>query len=88
MLNRIRKIVQENPVKVRGVVTAALFLVGMAFPALAGIEANEAVVGVVVAGLSYLLSVDASRRVQLRPAERGPAGDAGEPDGGLEDVSQ
>lgn len=60
---RVRAFLVANPVRVRSAVVAALTLVGVAVPSLAGIETNEVVVGLVLAGVTVVLGQGASTRV-------------------------
>jgi len=56
----MRHIVEQlrNPVRARAVVLAVLTLLGVAVPGLAGIEANDALVGGIMALIALVLGWD------------------------------
>ncbi|MBN3584929.1 hypothetical protein JYB64_21255 [Algoriphagus aestuarii] len=58
----MRHIVEQlrNPVRARAVVLALLTLLGVAVPGLAGIEANDALVGGIMALMAIVLGWDNS----------------------------
>ncbi|MCX4687304.1 hypothetical protein OG401_23880 [Kitasatospora purpeofusca] len=60
---KILDTVKNNPVMVRSVVVAGLSLVGAFVPELAGVEANETVIGVVLAVVAIVLGRGAHNRV-------------------------
>lgn len=55
--------IRSNPVMVRSVIVAALSALGAFVPELAGIEANDTVIGVIVAAVALVLGRDAHNRV-------------------------
>jgi hypothetical protein len=55
--------VKGNPVMVRSIVVAALSLVASFVPQLAGVEANETVIGVLVAAAALVLGKSAHNKV-------------------------
>lgn len=58
----MRHIVEQlrNPVRARAVILAVLTLLGVAVPGLAGIEANDALVGGIMALMAIVLGWDNS----------------------------
>ncbi|WP_328953682.1 hypothetical protein [Kitasatospora purpeofusca] len=55
--------ITDNPVKTRAAVVALLTLLGTVVPKLAGVETNEAVIGLVLAGAAMAGGHSAGKRV-------------------------
>ena len=67
----MRHIVEQlrNPIRARAVVLAALTLLGVAVPGLAGIEANDALVGGIMALIALVLGWDNANKDTSRNSE-------------------
>jgi hypothetical protein len=60
---KILDMLKGNPVMVRSVIVAALSLAATFVPQLAGVEANETVIGVLVAAVALVLGKSAHNKV-------------------------
>ncbi|WP_328691166.1 hypothetical protein OG879_31450 [Streptomyces caniferus] len=63
MLETLRAIVRDNPVKVRAAIAAVLVLVGQLIPSIADVVGSDTIVDVLTGVVVVVLGADAARKV-------------------------